>query len=69
VRNENRRIEEGTWRGRSVFLGLDRTDRRRNAESRNEDGKRLADQAPEVIERLDRITCGAPKIVYLVGWQ
>src|SRR5258708_20196422 len=26
-------------------------------------------QALEVIERLDRITCGAPKIVYLVGWQ
>ena len=22
-----------------------------------------------MIERLDRITCGAPKIVYLVGWQ
>jgi hypothetical protein len=22
-----------------------------------------------VISRLDRITCGAPKIVYLVGWQ
>src|SRR6266436_894260 len=27
------------------------------------------EQALEVIERLDRITCGAPKIVYLVGWQ
>jgi hypothetical protein len=26
-------------------------------------------QALDVIERLDRITCGAPKIVYLVGWQ
>lgn len=26
-------------------------------------------QALEVIQRLDRITCGAPKIVYLVGWQ
>ena len=25
--------------------------------------------ALEVIERLDRIACGAPKIVYLVGWQ
>jgi hypothetical protein len=27
------------------------------------------EQALEVIERLDRITCGAPKVVYLVGWQ
>jgi hypothetical protein len=27
------------------------------------------ERALEVIERLDRITCGAPKIVYLVGWQ
>jgi hypothetical protein len=27
------------------------------------------EQALQVIERLDRITCGAPKIVYLVGWQ
>jgi hypothetical protein len=27
------------------------------------------EQALEVIQRLDRITCGAPKIVYLVGWQ
>src|SRR5437899_1264543 len=27
------------------------------------------EQALEVIERVDRITCGAPKIVYLVGWQ
>src|SRR5438094_8732500 len=27
------------------------------------------EQALEVIERLDRITCSAPKIVYLVGWQ
>lgn len=27
------------------------------------------EQALEVIERLDRITCGAPKIAYLVGWQ
>jgi len=27
------------------------------------------EQALEVIERLDRITCGAPKIIYLVGWQ
>jgi hypothetical protein len=27
------------------------------------------EQALEVIERLERITCGAPKIVYLVGWQ
>ena len=27
------------------------------------------EQSLEVIERLDRITCGAPKIVYLVGWQ
>ena len=27
------------------------------------------EQALEVIERLDRITCAAPKIVYLVGWQ
>jgi hypothetical protein len=27
------------------------------------------EQALAVIERLDRITCGAPKIVYLVGWQ
>jgi len=27
------------------------------------------EQALDVIERLDRITCGAPKIVYLVGWQ
>jgi hypothetical protein len=27
------------------------------------------EQALEVIKRLDRITCGAPKIVYLVGWQ
>ena len=27
------------------------------------------EQALEVIERLDRITCDAPKIVYLVGWQ
>lgn len=27
------------------------------------------EQALGVIERLDRITCGAPKIVYLVGWQ
>jgi hypothetical protein len=27
------------------------------------------EQALEVIERLDRITCGAPKIVYLVGWH
>ena len=27
------------------------------------------EQALDVIQRLDRITCGAPKIVYLVGWQ
>ena len=27
------------------------------------------EQALDVLERLDRITCGAPKIVYLVGWQ
>jgi hypothetical protein len=27
------------------------------------------EQALDVIERLDRITCGAPKIIYLVGWQ
>lgn len=27
------------------------------------------EQALEVIEKLDRITCGAPKIIYLVGWQ
>jgi hypothetical protein len=27
------------------------------------------EEALEVIERLDRITCGAPKIIYLVGWQ
>ena len=27
------------------------------------------EQALDVIGRLDRITCGAPKIVYLVGWQ
>ena len=27
------------------------------------------EQALDVIERLDRITCGAPQIVYLVGWQ
>jgi len=27
------------------------------------------ERALDVIERLDRITCGAPKIVYLVGWQ
>ena len=27
------------------------------------------EQALDVIERLDHITCGAPKIVYLVGWQ
>src|SRR5215831_4347689 len=27
------------------------------------------EQALEVIERLDRITCGAPKIIYMVGWQ
>jgi hypothetical protein len=27
------------------------------------------EQALQVMERLDRITCGAPKIVYLVGWQ
>jgi hypothetical protein len=27
------------------------------------------EQALEVIERLDRFTCEAPKIVYLVGWQ
>jgi hypothetical protein len=27
------------------------------------------EQALQVIERLDRITCGAPKIIYLVGWQ
>jgi len=26
-------------------------------------------QALEVIKRLDTLTCGAPKIVYLVGWQ
>src|SRR5437868_15054925 len=26
------------------------------------------EQGLDVIERLDRITCGAPKIVYLVGW-
>jgi len=27
------------------------------------------EEALGVIERLDRLTCGAPKIVYLVGWQ
>jgi hypothetical protein len=27
------------------------------------------EQALEVIEKLDNITCGIPKIVYLVGWQ
>jgi Endo-alpha-N-acetylgalactosaminidase len=27
------------------------------------------EQALEVMERLDHITCSAPKIVYLVGWQ
>src|SRR5437773_12134962 len=27
------------------------------------------EQALDVIERLDRVTCGALKIVYLVGWQ
>jgi alpha-galactosidase len=27
------------------------------------------EEALAVIERLDNITCGAPKIVYLVGWQ
>lgn len=27
------------------------------------------EQARDVLARLDRITCGAPKIVYLVGWQ
>jgi hypothetical protein len=27
------------------------------------------EQALEVIRRLDIITCGAPKIIYLVGWQ
>lgn len=27
------------------------------------------EQALETIGRLDRITCGIPKIVYLVGWQ
>jgi hypothetical protein len=27
------------------------------------------EQALAVIKRLDNITCGAPKIVYLVGWQ
>lgn len=27
------------------------------------------EQALEVIRRLDTLTCGAPKIVYLVGWQ
>lgn len=26
-------------------------------------------QAAEVIKRLDNLTCGIPKIVYLVGWQ
>lgn len=26
-------------------------------------------QALEVIKKLDNITCGIPKIVYLVGWQ
>jgi hypothetical protein len=27
------------------------------------------EQALEVIKKLDNITCGIPKIVYLVGWQ
>lgn len=27
------------------------------------------EQALEVIRRLDHLTCGAPKIIYLVGWQ
>lgn len=27
------------------------------------------EQALDVIKRLDVITCGAPKIIYLVGWQ
>jgi len=27
------------------------------------------EQALDVIRRLDHLTCGAPKIVYLVGWQ
>ncbi len=26
-------------------------------------------QALEVIRKLDNLTCGMPKIVYLVGWQ
>jgi hypothetical protein len=41
---------------------------------RTEDGKGCKvsltfEQALKVMERLERITCGAPKIVYLVGWQ
>jgi hypothetical protein len=27
------------------------------------------EQALDVIKRMDTITCGTPKIVYLVGWQ
>lgn len=27
------------------------------------------DQTLDVIRRLDTLTCGAPKVVYLVGWQ
>lgn len=27
------------------------------------------DQALDVIRRIDNVTCGAPKIVYVVGWQ
>jgi hypothetical protein len=26
-------------------------------------------QALEVIRKLDHLTCGVPKLVYLVGWQ
>jgi len=27
------------------------------------------EQALDVIRRLDHLTCGIPKIIYLVGWQ
>src|SRR5271154_5319743 len=27
------------------------------------------DQALDVIRRIDNVTCGAPKTVYVVGWQ
>jgi hypothetical protein len=54
-----------------LFLGW-KLDNDRRGPSRVVDGSTVYltfEQALEVIRRLDRLTLGIPKIVYLVGWQ